>query len=187
SHLAPNSRTVFCAAGVSPRQDRTNPASMRTAIALVPFDNPSASRGPAARTAAGLMLVVPYSKHTGEASMRILWADRRLILVSALLTFGFGVQPAYCQTKTPSAPAPGGGNGGNVPSPGSPGAPSRGGGNVPNGTIPNNNGTFGNDTTNFPQRTIFLSGRVLFDDGTPPNNEIRIERVCGANPRFEAH
>jgi len=119
--------------------------------------------------------------------MRILWADRRLILVSALLTFGFGVQPAYCQSKTPSAPAPGGGNGGNVPSPGSPGAPSRSVGNVPNGTIPNNNGTFGNDTTNFPQRTIFLSGRVLFDDGTPPNNEIRIERVCGANPRFEAH
>jgi tetratricopeptide (TPR) repeat protein len=116
--------------------------------------------------------------------MRILWADRRFLLVSALLLSGIGVQPAYSQTRTNPPPPSPGGNSGNVPSPG---APSRGVGNVPNGTIPNNNGTFGNDTTNFPQRTIFLSGRVLFDDGTPPNNEIRIERVCGANPRFEAH
>ena len=29
-----------------------------------------------------------------------------------------------------------------------------------------------------PSRTIFLSGSVLFDDGTAPNNQIRIERFC---------
>ncbi len=116
--------------------------------------------------------------------MRIFWADRRFIVVSAFLTLGFGLQPAYPQAKGPSAPAPGA-NGGNVPSPGSVGAPSRGIGNIPNGTT-SNNGTFDNGT-NYPQRSIFLSGKVMFDDGTPANSDIRIERVCGANPRFEAH
>ena len=118
--------------------------------------------------------------------MRTFWADRRFILVSAFLTLAFGLQPAYPQAKGGApAPAPGG-NTGNVPSSGSVGgAPSRGIGNIPNGTN-SNNGTFDNGI-NFPQRTIFLSGRVMFDDGTPANNEIRIERVCAGNPRFEAH
>jgi tetratricopeptide (TPR) repeat protein len=36
-------------------------------------------------------------------------------------------------------------------------------------------------------RPIFLSGSVLFDDGTPPNTDVRIERVCRGNPRLESH
>jgi tetratricopeptide (TPR) repeat protein len=36
------------------------------------------------------------------------------------------------------------------------------------------------------QRPIFLSGRVVMDDGTPPPESIVIERVCGGNPRPEA-
>lgn len=36
-------------------------------------------------------------------------------------------------------------------------------------------------------RTIFLSGKVMFDDGTPPNTNIRIERVCSGSPRLEAY
>lgn len=50
------------------------------------------------------------------------------------------------------------------------------------------------NTTNYPSSTgspmnrpIFLSGKVLFDDGTPPNIDVRIERVCGGNTRVEGH
>jgi tetratricopeptide (TPR) repeat protein len=62
-----------------------------------------------------------------------------------------------------------------------------------------NRGTFGNipsngNTSNYPtspdstlSRPIFLSGKVMFDDGTPPNINVRIERVCSGNPRLEAH
>lgn len=59
-------------------------------------------------------------------------------------------------------------------------------------------GTLGNtpssgNTSNFPNsqdpttRPIFLSGKVLFDDGTPPNINVRIERVCSGNPHLEGH
>jgi tetratricopeptide (TPR) repeat protein len=36
------------------------------------------------------------------------------------------------------------------------------------------------------QRPIFLSGKVMMDDGTPPPEAVVIERVCGGNPRPEA-
>jgi tetratricopeptide (TPR) repeat protein len=36
------------------------------------------------------------------------------------------------------------------------------------------------------QRPIFLSGKVVMDDGTPPPEAVVIERVCGGNPRPEA-
>ena len=35
-------------------------------------------------------------------------------------------------------------------------------------------------------RPIFLSGKVMMDDGTPPPEAVVIERVCGGNPRPEA-
>src|SRR5262249_37184689 len=37
------------------------------------------------------------------------------------------------------------------------------------------------------QRPIFLSGKVVMDDGTPPPESVVIERVCGGNPRPEAY
>jgi len=115
--------------------------------------------------------------------MHIIRADRYCLAPSIVVLFGLCVEPALAQTRPGSSPPSG--NPGNVPSNPTPGAPSRTPGNIPNGNTPNN-GTFNNGST-FPQNPIFLSGKVMFDDGTPPNNEIRIERVCGANPRFEAH
>ena len=37
------------------------------------------------------------------------------------------------------------------------------------------------------QRPIFLSGRVMMDDGTPPQESVLIERVCNGNPRPEGY
>jgi tetratricopeptide (TPR) repeat protein len=47
-----------------------------------------------------------------------------------------------------------------------------------------------NDQMNrFPEqpRPIFLSGKVMLDDGTPPPDSVVIERVCNGNPRAEAY
>lgn len=46
------------------------------------------------------------------------------------------------------------------------------------------------ERTPFPSempRPIFLSGKVMMDDGTPPPEPVVIERVCGGNPRPEAY
>ena len=37
------------------------------------------------------------------------------------------------------------------------------------------------------QRSIFLSGKVMLDDGTPPPEPVTIERVCNGNPRPEGY
>lgn len=37
------------------------------------------------------------------------------------------------------------------------------------------------------QRPVFLSGKVVFDDGSQPNMDVRIERVCAGSPHVEAH
>lgn len=45
-----------------------------------------------------------------------------------------------------------------------------------------------NNSGNYDQmRPIFLNGNVMFDDGTAPTSEIRIERVCNGNPHLETH
>jgi TolA-binding protein len=36
-------------------------------------------------------------------------------------------------------------------------------------------------------RSIFLSGAVMFDDGSKTSSDIRIERVCNGSPRLEGH
>ena len=51
---------------------------------------------------------------------------------------------------------------------------------------PNNN-TNNNSNNPFDTQPIFLSGKVMFDDGSPVNKDIRVERVCGANVRIESH
>lgn len=38
-----------------------------------------------------------------------------------------------------------------------------------------------------PNRPVFIDGRVVFDDGSPSNPNIRIERVCGATVRLQGH
>ena len=37
------------------------------------------------------------------------------------------------------------------------------------------------------QRPIMLTGRVVYDDGTPPNDRVSIERVCNGKARREAY
>jgi tetratricopeptide (TPR) repeat protein len=39
----------------------------------------------------------------------------------------------------------------------------------------------------FANQPIFLSGKVMFDDGSPMNKDVHIERVCSTNTRTEAN
>lgn len=105
-----------------------------------------------------------------------------LALVIGLFVFW---QPAAAQKgDTPAGPGPTG-----------PGATGPGGPTGPGGrtTTPGNQNPFPstNDRQNpFPemqQRPIFLSGKVLLDDGTPPPESLVIERVCNGVVRPEAY
>lgn len=69
---------------------------------------------------------------------------------------------------------------------GSSGVGSRTGGFGSVGNSTNNPNSPGSSTT-FPGRSIFLFGSVIFDDGSKPSTDIRIERVCNGNPRLEGH
>jgi len=105
--------------------------------------------------------------------------------------------PALLVTQTLLAQQPRGGGGG-TPG-GQPGSP----GNKPGNTPGNTPGNFpGNTNRNIPGRSnspmdtpenmdlsrpVFLSGRVIFDDGTKPSTDINIQRVCSGNPHTEAH
>ncbi len=79
-----------------------------------------------------------------------------------------------------------------------------GGGNTGNtnpvGNVPSNPSPIPNPNTNTPNRTnmpgtmtpemprpIFLSGRVMLDDGTPPPEPIAIKRVCNAREHTETY
>jgi len=81
------------------------------------------------------------------------------------------------------APQQGGGGapGGNAPSPGvgtpSPGIPDQGGRGRTTSPFPQDQ-----QQQRFPemQRPVFLSGKVVMEDGTPPPESVTIERMCGA-------
>jgi tetratricopeptide (TPR) repeat protein len=87
------------------------------------------------------------------------------------------------------APAPGGGAGagattGGGGTVGGGGTRQPGGGNIPTTPQP------GNDPRQqFPEmpRPIFISGKVMLEDGTPPQDSVVIERVCGGIPRPEGY
>ena len=90
-------------------------------------------------------------------------------------------QPAFGQGR---------GSGGGAP-PGGTGNPGGSTGNVgtPTGNAPNL-GTTSTNTTNTQQQAppIFLSGRVLLEDGTPPTEPVTIERICNnGSPRAEGY
>lgn len=57
-------------------------------------------------------------------------------------------------------------------------------GNAGTGNIP---GATSSGIPGVSTRTIFLSGKVVMDDGSPPSTNIRIERVCGTSVRLEGH
>src|SRR5438105_12789379 len=83
------------------------------------------------------------------------------------------IQPVMCQR-------PGGGAGAGGP------------GTAPRGSLPTPPpNTAGRNTTNPSidlNRGIFLSGKVMMDDGTAPPEPVRIERICsGGAPRAEAY
>ncbi len=106
--------------------------------------------------------------------MRSSWIIRRLAVVPVVALL-FGFQSASAQKRggagaAPASPSTGSTSRGNLPS------------NSPTG-IGNNTSS----TNTSPARPIFLSGKVMFDDGSPTSNEIRIERVCGGSPHLESH
>ena len=111
----------------------------------------------------------------------------RLFAAIGLVLVAGSVFPALSQQQGQGAPptqgttAPPGGAGiGTTPTPGRPGTPTP----HPN-TFPNPN----DQTNRFPEqaRPIFLTGRVMLDDGTPPQEPVTIERICNGNARAEAY
>lgn len=102
--------------------------------------------------------------------------------VSVLLAASAMVlEPAFGQhSGNPSSPpgSSGGNPGGTSPGTGNPGRP------------PSTGPATGQNPTTAPSevaRPIFLTGRVLLDDGTPPSERIAIQRVCNARPRTEGY
>lgn len=103
----------------------------------------------------------------------------------------FGQQPSPAPQPPAPSPAP--------PSTGTPGSPTAPGTRTPSipttPTIPSptdktRQPDFGTprQQTPFPEsRPIFLSGKVMMDDGTPPPESVVIERVCNGTPRPEAY
>jgi tetratricopeptide (TPR) repeat protein len=83
--------------------------------------------------------------------------------------------------QTPTPPTGGGGNVPTTPTPTTPTRP----------TSPSQPSQIGQpqQRMGFPemQRPIFLSGKVMLDDGTPPPDPVVIERVCNGVPRPEAY
>jgi Tfp pilus assembly protein PilF len=116
--------------------------------------------------------------------------DRNNRRIALLLLAGLGIlgENALAQQggAQGAAPPPAASPGAGSPGGGSPGRSTNSPSNPNPYSIPqtnpndNNNGPFAN-------RPIFLSGKVMFDDGAPTNSDIRIERVCGATQRLETH
>jgi len=73
------------------------------------------------------------------------------------------------------------------PTPTTPTSPNPGGGigNTGRSTIPST--TTINPTNPTVERPIFLTGRVVLDDGTAPPEPVAIQRLCGANPHTETY
>ncbi|MDQ6679051.1 MAG: tetratricopeptide repeat protein [Acidobacteriota bacterium] len=72
----------------------------------------------------------------------------------------------------------------------SPGSPNPGLPNTNTNTNPRNPTTQPNNTSPYGAdiaRPVFLSGKVVLDDGTPPPEPVRIEKICGATPRPQGY
>ncbi len=122
--------------------------------------------------------------------MVVNWTNRLLLFASAAMLFGLQAGPVMGQHGGSGAPAGGGSTGAGAGA-GSAGTVGGAGTRGTTGSIPGlgTGTTTGNYPTNGPSygRPIFLSGKVMFDDGSPANPNIRIERVCGGSVRLEAH
>ncbi len=108
-------------------------------------------------------------------------AIRALLVASLFSSLVFGqAKPGGGQTGGGQA---GGGQSGGGPTGGLPG----GTGSRPTPTDPNQIPQQRVPSTGIPdqQRVVFLSGRVMMDDGTPPPEPVLIERVCMGTNRPE--
>jgi tetratricopeptide (TPR) repeat protein len=107
----------------------------------------------------------------------------------SLAPFILGLASAVAMAQQQPAPAPspspgggGGGTGTGTPTPGTPGRPTE--------PFPRQPQPGQQDRMQFPetmQRPIFLSGKVVLDDGTPPPDNVVIERVCNGIARPEGY
>src|SRR5256885_15243724 len=104
----------------------------------------------------------------------------QLKAITILAAAGMLLQPAWSQTGTPPAP-PNTGTGAGTGTTGTGGAtPTIG--RTPTTTVPNRDTTTNPNQNTRPQPTmtqpIFLSGRVMLEDGTVPSGQVVIETVC---------
>ena len=99
------------------------------------------------------------------------------------LSFALAQEPGQQQPSPSPAPSPGPGTGTGTPTPGTPGRPTD---PFPGRQQPQPGER---DRMQFPdmQRPIFLSGKVVLEDGTPPPDSVVIERVCNGIARPEAY
>lgn len=104
--------------------------------------------------------------------MRSIWTPSRLATFFAIALLSVAVVPALAQ-KGGGGARPGSSNGLGTPTT-----------RTPTSTYPTSTSPTG---TSDMSRPIFLSGKVMFDDGSSPNTDIRIERVCGGAVHLEAH
>ncbi|MBM3746756.1 MAG: tetratricopeptide repeat protein [Acidobacteria bacterium] len=114
------------------------------------------------------------------------------LAVAAVLAAALAVGQEPSPQPPPQTPAP---SPSPAPSPGpSPGTP----GGIPSTPSPVPSPTERTRQPEFPtqrqqeqfpemQRPVFLSGRVMMEDGTPPPDPVVIERVCNGVPRPEAY
>jgi tetratricopeptide (TPR) repeat protein len=98
---------------------------------------------------------------------------------------GLIAQPRFSQGRgggaSPPATGTAGGVGAAPPTGTTTGPPST----TRNPTIPNT--TQPNTQPNTPQQPIFVSGRVMLEDGTAPTESVTIERVCSGAPHAEGY
>ncbi len=110
----------------------------------------------------------------------------------------FGLTVALCISEQGVFAQRGGAAPSTPPTPGGAGSTSPGGSVGGGGINTPGNSTPGLGTTSrtpqqptqqMPemQRQIYLSGKVLMEDGTPPPEQVVVERVCNGNPRPEGY
>jgi len=113
----------------------------------------------------------------------------KMFVLTLAAAFAMAQEPA---SPTPAAGGAGGGGGNVGGGGGGVGTPSPGGGSTTS-PFPGRQPTPGqnpNDRMQFPDmapRPIFISGKVMLDDGTAPTEQVVIERVCNGSPRPEGY
>ena len=98
-----------------------------------------------------------------------------------------GMMQAQEPAPAPAPTAGGGGGGTQQPTAPSPGQGTQQPGNPGRNPFPGQDPNQQQQRMPEMQRSIYLSGKVMLDDGTPPPEPVTIERVCNGNPRPEGY